>query len=98
MKRVLIIAALAASSAAAGELRATNGKDSVWLSDKPCTVEAVLAAVNPRFHSLLGQARAEIDGQPYKACWAIQGEMVHLLFDDGDQGAIPVSAFQRDGT
>jgi hypothetical protein len=88
-------AALAAAPALADELVATNGQDSVRLSDKPCSSDPVLAKVTPRFRDMLKEANAVVDGQPFRACWIVDGDAAHLLYEDGDQGLIPLSDFKQ---
>jgi hypothetical protein len=88
-------AALAAAPALADELVATNGQDSVRLSDQPCSSDLVLAKVTPRFREMLKDANAVVDGQPFRACWIVDGDAAHLLYEDGDQGLIPLSDFKQ---
>lgn len=88
-------AALAAAPALADELVASNGQDSVRLSDKPCSSQEVLKQLTPRFRQQMKDASAVVDGQPFRACWILDGESAHLLYEDGDQGLIPLSDFKR---
>lgn len=88
-------AALVAAPALADELVATNGQDSVRLSDQPCSNEQVLAKVTPRFRDMLKDASAVVEGQPFRACWVVDGDSAHLLYEDGDQGLIPLSDFKQ---
>jgi hypothetical protein len=88
-------AALVAAPALADELVATNGQDSVRLSDKPCSSDQVLAKVTPRFREMLKDANAVVDGQPFRACWIVDGDAAHLLYEDGDQGLIPLADFKQ---
>jgi hypothetical protein len=87
-------AALAAAPAFADELVASNGNDSVRLSDSPCTSEQVLKLLRPGFGAMLKDASAVVQGQPFKACWLIDGDSAHLLYEDGDQGLIPLTDFK----
>lgn len=93
MRASLILAAaaaLVAGSALAGELVARNGKDEVRLSDAPCAVPQVLPLIPPQAQGEFRAARATIDGQSYLACWRPYGEGVHLIYEDGDQGMVPL--------
>ena len=94
MRFALLAAALLAAPVMADELVASNGSDSVRLSDSPCSSEQVLNRLQPRFRPMLRDASAVVQGQPYKACWVIDGEAAHLLYEDGDQGLIPLSDFK----
>jgi hypothetical protein len=35
-----------------------------------------------------------VQGQSFKACWLVDGSDAHLLYEDGDQGLIPLSEFK----
>jgi hypothetical protein len=88
-------ASLLAAPAFADELVASNGQDSVRLSDKPCTSEQVLKQLTPRFREQMKDASAVVDGQPFRACWIVDGDSAHLLYEDGDQGLIPLADFKQ---
>lgn len=99
MKIALVCAAaLLAAPALADELVASNGSDSVRLSDKPCASEPVLKRLTPRFREVMREATAVVGGQPYRACWITNGELAHLLYEDGDQGIIPLADFKQPRT
>ena len=91
---LLCAAALLAAPALADELVASNGNDSVRLSNGPCTNEQVLNRLKPQFRSALRDASATVQGQTYKACWIVEGASAHLLYEDGDQGLIPLAEFK----
>jgi hypothetical protein len=91
---LLCAAALLAAPALAEEVVASNGKDSVRLSSAPCTSEPVLGLLKPGFRSMLKDATAVVQGQTFKACWIVDGDAAHLLYEDGDQGLIPLSEFK----
>ena len=88
-------AALAAAPAMADELVASNGQDSVRLSDKPCSNEQVLKQLQPAFRGKMKDASAVVGGQPFRACWIVDGDSAHLLYEDGDQGLIPLAEFKQ---
>lgn len=96
MKFALVCAAalIAVAPAMADELVASNGKDSVRLSDKPCSSDKVLNQLSPNFRTLMRDASAVVSGQTFKACWVADGQAAHLLYEDGDQGLIPLSDFK----
>lgn len=97
MKFALLCAAtaLAAAPALADELVASNGQDSVRLSDKPCLNERVLEQTTPPVREKMKDASAVVDGQSFRACWILDGASAHLLYEDGDQGLIPLSDFKQ---
>lgn len=92
---LLCAAALVAAPVLADELVASNGQDSVRLSDKPCSSEQVLEHLTPKFRDLMRDANATVNGQPFRACWMVDGDSAHLLYEDGDQGLIPLTDFRQ---
>ncbi len=97
MKFALLCAAAAfvAAPALADELVASSGNDQVRLSDKPCSSEQVLSQLTPKFRDLMKDANAVVDGQDFHACWIVDGDAAHLLYEDGDQGLIPLADFKQ---
>jgi len=92
---LLCAAALAAAPALADELVASNGQDYVRLTDKPCSSEQVLQRLTPKLREMMRDANATVGGQPFHACWVVDGDSAHLLYEDGDQGLIPLSDFKQ---
>jgi hypothetical protein len=88
-------AALAAAPALADELVASNGQDSVRLSDQPCSSDQVLKQLQPAVREKMKDASAVVGGQPFRACWIVDGDSAHLLYEDGDQGLIPLAEFKQ---
>lgn len=97
MKLVLVCAAAAllAAPALGQELIASNGKDSVRLTDRPCTSEKVLEQLKPGFRPMMRNASAVVQGKAFQACWVVEGDSAHLLYEDGDQGLIPLADFKK---
>jgi hypothetical protein len=93
MKAVALAAALVACVAApsfAQELVARQGNDSVRLSDSACASELVLARVEAGARQEYKAASAVFQGQNFTACWRVMGNVAHLVYEDGDQGIIPI--------
>lgn len=91
MRVVLLCAALAAAPAMAGDLVVRHGSDTVRLADGPCTSELVLGLLGPRLQSQYKAASAVVNGQTFAACWRKTGSVAHLLYEDGDQGIVPLA-------
>ncbi|MGE4239353.1 hypothetical protein [Ramlibacter sp.] len=94
MRKILLCAALAATALApafADELVARQGNDSVRLAEQPCTSEQVLGQLPTGLREDYKAASATVDGRSYRACWRPMGGAAHLLYEDGDQGLIPLS-------
>jgi hypothetical protein len=93
MKAVVFCAALATFAVApafAQELVARQGDDSVRLSDTSCKSEQVLRRIEPAAAGEYKEASAVFQGQRFTACWRMMGNVAHLVYEDGDQGIIPV--------
>lgn len=93
MKAVVICAALATLAAApafAQDLIARQGNDSVRLSEASCQSELVLSRLEPAVAGEFRSASAVFQGQRFQACWRMMGNAAYLVYEDGDQGVIPV--------
>jgi len=91
MRLLLLCAALAAGPALAADLVATQGGDSVRLQDGPCTSEPVLKLLQPALREDYKAASAVVDGHKFAGCWRRTGNVAHVLYEDGDQGIVPLS-------
>ena len=93
MRFLAVCAALALAPvlANADELVARQGSDSVRLSEGACDSQLVLGRLSPDTHAMYKKASAVVGGQTYSACWAVVGNAAHLVYEDGDQGVIPLS-------
>ena len=91
MKTIVLCAALATAPAMAGDLVARRGGDSVHLGDAPCTSQLVLGQLEPRLQPKYKAASAVVNGETFTACWRKTGSVIHLLYEDGDQGIVPMT-------
>lgn len=91
MRSVLLCVALAAAPAFAADLVARQGSDTVRLADGPCTSETVLALLDPQLRSHYKAATAVVQGRSFSGCWRKTGSVAHLLYEDGDQGIVPMA-------
>jgi hypothetical protein len=99
MRTLLICAALvAAAPAFAQDLVARQGNDSVRLGDKPCSSQLVLGRIQPQQAEDYRQASAVVDGQTFQACWRSMGSAALLMYEDGDQGLIPLQELKPELT
>ncbi|HVZ46672.1 MAG TPA: hypothetical protein VHA82_22895 [Ramlibacter sp.] len=87
---LFVCAALVAAPVFADDLVARNGDDSVRLSEGKCTSELVLARLEPQTQTEYKAATAVVGGQQFQACWHVVGNSAHLMYEDGDQGLIPL--------
>ena len=100
IKTALVCAAVAAFAAPsfAQELIARQGDDSVRLSETACSSELVLRRLEPAAADEYKAASAVFQGQRFTACWRIMGNVAHLVYEDGDQGIIPVQELKPELT
>jgi hypothetical protein len=101
MKALVFCAAaamFAAAPAFADDLVARQGDDSVRLSDAACKSELVLSRLEPGMASDFRSASAVFQGQRFQACWRMMGNAAYLVYEDGDQGVIPVNELKPDLT
>jgi hypothetical protein len=90
MKHLLLCAALVAVPALADDLVARQGDDSVRLAESPCTSERILAQLPAGMHGDFKAASAVVEGKNFVACWRAAGNAAFLVYEDGDQGVIPM--------
>lgn len=98
---VAFLAAFCFSASASDSMVAHGPSDeTVRISHDACTDEAVIAQIErvaARYRKLFYEASATVDGKLFHACWLADGEYVHVLYEDGDHGMIPMSDFKPDG-
>lgn len=94
MKAFVLVAAAAAAIAAAPSfaqtLVARQGDDSVRLSDGECKSQLVLSRLQGEQTEDFHAATAVFQGQNFNACWRQMGNVAFLIYEDGDQGIIPL--------
>ncbi|MGC3984754.1 MAG: hypothetical protein QM777_08520 [Pseudorhodoferax sp.] len=87
----VLCAALLATGARANDLVVNEGADSIRFTDAACSSQAVLQRIDPGDRPLFRTASATLQGQRYTACWSLVSTAVYLVYEDGDQGLVPVS-------
>lgn len=95
MKLAFLCAALVIGPAFADDLVARNGADEIRLADRPCVSAEVLTHLPAPLHSQFRAASALVQGHTFVACWRVQGNAAVLLYEDGDQGLVPLSSLKR---
>ena len=98
MIRSLLVALLVLFSAhsAAQVMRAEDGQGSyLRLFSQPCANDRVLARTPPAHRQSLHAGEAKVNGTVYGMCWlALPDGTVGILYEDGDQGRMPIQAFR----
>jgi len=89
-----LFAALTMASPMAGELMSQSGDNSIRLTDQACTSEPVLNQHQPTVQSQFRAAFVVFEGNRFMACWRPTPGGAHLLYEDGDQGLVPLSGFR----
>jgi hypothetical protein len=92
MKAIAFLCAtLSMASAIAGELVSYGDGNTIRLADSACTSEKVLSQVEPEFRTQFRAASADLQGKQFTACWHITPDGAHLIYEDGDQGLVPLA-------
>ena len=94
LRSVILCSVFAAAPALANYLVARQGGDTIRLVNAACTSEEVLARVAPQLRPQFRAALATVDGRTYAACWRMTPSAAHLVYEDGDQGLVPLSALK----
>lgn len=96
MKAIAFLcASLSMASAIAAELVSYHDGNTIRLADGACTSEKVLNQVEPEFRTQLRAASANLKGKHFAACWHITPAGAHLIYEDGDEGLVPLSRLKR---
>lgn len=82
-----------------GEHPDGGGRDRVILYDEApqvkvtgdCNVAGLKRVVY--WYRPVVKARPDFSGQPVEGCYVIHDGTVHMVFDDGDRGSVPLSKF-----
>lgn len=97
---LLILLSAAWPADAQSERVLRDGDSHIVLTREPCTnrkvVKQVIDAGLPTLLKVLRAARARFGDKTFEACWADRSDLgaVALLYEDGDQGLIPVDRFK----
>lgn len=95
MRKSLLILALLCSAAHA-DMVASDGTNTVRLKQVPCPVE-ILRMLPEGTRGYFQAAEAVLGGKTFGACWAVDSRgIVWLKFDDGDDGQVPIVAFEQE--
>ena len=74
-----------------------SGPNELRLFDGPCVHGGILGQLRPEYRDKFKKASARVNGKSYYACWIEEDGAAIMLFEDGDQGAWPLSAFKESG-
>lgn len=91
MRALICAALLCVAGPAMSDMVFRDGKDSVKITERACYPE-----MSGLFHPGVEAkaADAEIGGKQFRACWVEMNGLAVLIYEDGDQGMIPMGAFK----
>lgn len=62
--------------------------------DAPCESKRVLDQIPHEYHEAMRAARGTFQGKSFEACWIDVGEIVVIVWEDGDKGRLPKELLQ----
>lgn len=89
-----VLAALAlvfSTPAQAQDMEYREGPDWIRTSEAPCMYAGVLQHIPEGIRPQFQKAQASVNGVRYFGCWRPMGNVIHLFYEDGDQGIVPVA-------
>jgi len=98
MRALILVLLLVAFPAAAGEFVARQGDNEVRVFDAPCVHAGTIGYIPQAARASFKKATGRIDRQMFYGCWRSVGDgnLVHIVWEDGDQDVLPVSQFKPD--
>jgi len=90
----ILAVTLAAGAAMAADLVAYEGTDMIRLTRQACTNPAVLGRLDPQLQTQFRSANAVLQGQRYAACWSMTPTAAYLVYEDGDEGLVPLNKLE----
>jgi hypothetical protein len=91
-----ILLLLAVGPALAGDMIARQGDNWVRFSQSPCASEPVRARLLPSEVDNWRAATARFQGEDFAACWREVRGMAYLMYEDGDEGRVPMVDVKED--
>lgn len=97
MRALLIGLLLFSSLALGGSMIARDSRGNiVWLYEEPCTLKEALDKIEPTVRERFRRAEMLYEGKPYRACWALENNAVHILDEVGEYLRLPPGVFRYD--
>lgn len=85
------VALLVVAAPALGAQRVyTQGSDEVRVFDTPCVSVETLNRIPPNEREGWNKAAGRVSGQRFFGCWRALGDAIYILWEDGDQGVVPL--------
>jgi hypothetical protein len=86
-----VLTVFAPNQAHAFELVAERGGESVRFYDTPCQDPRVTKHIRPEMVEWFHGAEVVLGTQYFSACWTPVQGFLNLVYEDGDQGSVPMS-------
>jgi hypothetical protein len=96
MRNFIVAAALVAAGTSFASQTARLGDDWIRIFDSPCVSAETMMRIPPAMRDQFRKVQARIGGQTFFGCYVFRNDAVYVIYDDGDQGVIPLSAFKLD--
>jgi hypothetical protein len=93
MRVLALILLFLAPMALAGQRVASEGDDEVRIFDTPCVSMETIARIPEANREGWGKVQGRVQGQRFFGCWRALGEAIYILWEDGDQGIMPLQEF-----
>lgn len=96
MKRlfILIVLVLATAPALAEKVFAQGG-DEIRIFDSPCVSVETMNRMPANARAGWNKAQGSIGGQRFFGCWREMTGVVYIIWEDGDQGVVPMIGFKE---
>ena len=96
MRSILLAALLCVGPAFAGSYVYEHSPgNAVHLSDVACKHAVILAMVMDEFKDKFRKGRATVNGREYALCWIEAEDRAFMIYEDADQGVLPMREFTR---
>jgi hypothetical protein len=93
-KLILLLVLLVATGCLAGERVARQGDDEVHVFDSPCVSAQTIIRIPENAREGWGKMQGRYQGERFFGCWRALGDNILILWEDGDQGLLPVQDFK----
>jgi hypothetical protein len=96
MRSILLAAMLCAGPvSAANYVYEASPGNGVYLSDAACKHAGILSSVADDYKDQFRKGRATIGGREFALCWIEAEGRAYLIYEDADQGVLPMRSFKK---
>ena len=91
---LLILPTYLSAKKSADEFEARAGDVVVRIAGGKCTNKVVLDQIESTYHAQFRKAELKGNGTSKKGCWTVDTNGVFVIFENGEQGYIPLEMFK----